>query len=440
MDPFDPHAQTRRTRLRHDGPNGTPTPEDELDALAELFLGDVSDASESPSEEIRRRPRGRRDVFPVEGLVLGHLPVFAAAWPAQYARHKAAVLGRPVTVLRVSTGSLIVELVGPNDPPIVPMPDVRDAIRAAVGRSAACLIRVEESGEDDLASVPMLDSLVLLTGADDAAVVACYRKLKSIAAGAEARDAEPPDIRVAIMGAARDRAEITHERIARAAREFLRAELLEPAVLERIASSHARTVFHGPCEHSLEELREMVAGSASEARSVVDPKLPISAAAAPKRAPKPIEACPETAATGDAPAEAFVGTETAAPAGGSCPLAALAGGLRPIESRCPVAAGVRLATDGAGRLHLIAARLKGHAELSTPDPLRGLLRGRSWARLNHAILAKAEPVLASGERAPVLHVVTDDAREARALASTPIRVHLAAPATAAALGLVAVSL
>lgn len=422
-----------RDAVRNGRPRLTAPPDDELDALAELFLGPEHDerppeaGNESPARAASM-PAGRA---PLEGLVIGHLPVLAGAWPTQYARERSEQLGGPVALVRLASGTLTIELVGWTGGAEAESASWREAAARAVNAASLVLVRVDEPDEAELVSLP-LGSLRLLSGADDAAIVACYRKLKGIAVAAEREGAGPPRVALAVMGASRERALAAHERIARAARAFLEAELPEPLVVERVGPTRSVLLFRGGAEVSLAELvgglREaettMPAMSAAEAPA----PLPASLIGRHLRQPEPaapIAGEPEIAARATSDDDR---------------LSTLAGGLAALESRCPLAERVELAVDGDGRLHLVAGLLSGHTALSSRRALRDLLGCAAWATQNRALLERAEPAIRAGGGAPSLHLVTDRPGVARALLGTAVRVHLAAPARARALGLVAISL
>ena len=394
--------------------------DDELDALADLFLGPEPSRERDPDPLTPARPR-------IEAVVLGHLPISAAAWPGQYAHRRAEQLASPVAVVRLTTGSLAVDILGSAGPdqPVGGERDALDFIRAVAD---TIILRVDEPSEDQLAILPGLDALCLLTGADDAAIVACYRKLKHLAAAA---DASPlPGIHLAIMGADDHKGALAHERIARAARAFLEADLLAPVVIDRIGPTGATAVYHSPTDLSLVALASLLAQPRSP-RARPAPARPESTQrpSAP-RTPEPVarEALPVSPARPDT---------RPTPADRLCSLIA---GLAPIDSRCPLAERLELASDRAGRLHLVAAALTSQPDLASPDPLGELLLAAAWAKTNGAILAKAEPALTPGAGDATLHLVTDDPCLATRLLGAPLRIHLAMPGVPTAFGLVAAPL
>eukprot|EP01026_Neomeris_dumetosa_P074902 TRINITY_DN78449_c0_g1_i2.p3 TRINITY_DN78449_c0_g1~~TRINITY_DN78449_c0_g1_i2.p3 ORF type:complete len:133 (-),score=23.11 TRINITY_DN78449_c0_g1_i2:46-444(-) len=76
-------GQKPRLTLTHGA--GSKHAEEEFDALADLFLGD-DEGSTTLTQATRRSPEEARppavnlEAPPIEGLILGHLPVSASSW------------------------------------------------------------------------------------------------------------------------------------------------------------------------------------------------------------------------------------------------------------------------------------------------------------------------------------------------------------------------
>lgn len=451
------HPQSHHTPVSNgDHPLGTPTlpadnaPNDaDFDALAELFLDPPEQHRPDAGAEQSRTPRAAHRL-PVGALILGHLPVMASAWPTQHARMQAESAGLPVVIARLSRGVLTLEAVG-ADPTTPTFGDELDALDWATTHAQSALLRVDESDEPGLASAPGIDRLILLTGADDAAVVACYRKLKNLAADATAQRPLPAT-QLTVVGTGVAKGKLAHQRIARAARAFLDADLLEPVVIDRISPTQSRMLFNGPTTHTLGTLIEALRSGRCRADSE-----PVPAAETPPPQPIPQPPPPPTAHSTKSPAApaldarpsshprpatiAFADEPAPAQVPGTGPLTSLVPGLLPLETTCPAAPEVAFAYDATGSLHLLAGSLVRLPECSTDTPIRSLLRANAWARAHATILARVEPRLAqSAATNAEMHLVTDRAQEARAVMDTPIHVHLAAPASPACQGLVTVSL
>ena len=106
-------------------------------------------------------------------------------------------------------------------------------------------------------------------------------------------------------------------------------------------------------------------------------------------------------------------------------MSSLIPGLTPLESRCPKAGRVELATDEQGRLHLVA-----RSGADPTQPVDALIAASAWAREHLALLLRAEPTLAppspdpEADSSPVLHLVTTEPKLIRPLLDADVRVHL----------------
>jgi len=420
-------------------------PDEAYDALAELFLG-VEDQGAAQAVE---------PASGVEALVLGHLPVFASAWVTQYARERSRELRAPVALLRVYAGHTSVELIGdvPTNRPA--HDELYSALEEAGRRAGAWLVRVDETSEPELVSGEGIGRVTLLAGADEAAVVAAYRTIKTLL-GPEGDG----DVGVAILGAGRERAEAAGEKIRRAAEAFLSRHVDVRLCASKVTPSPARTLYRGRAHESVSDLVGLVAGVL--ARSAPTRSVPERGPEPnPEQAHKPIE--PETVGEersrpvvvdlleleGGTPLHVDDGVEeedkvfgqagpraTSAmlrdgpvPGERTVPGAASAVvcfelgtlseqvGLEAIGAVCPYAVGVELARDGHGRLHLVARANEGRERA-----VEQLTTAAGWARDHAGLLRMAVGGLEP--QRPELHLVTDDAGAARRLIDAGVRVHL----------------
>src|SRR5690606_9281969 len=126
--PSTPFAQTNGTHrhFRAADENGryarADSPEDVSDELAALFLGGLDDHAgpprEVPSTQAELKPVGGSRKPPPSLLVLGNLPVVAAAWAGQYARDRQSAMGRPLGLLSLGEEAARLEVFGAaNDRP-----------------------------------------------------------------------------------------------------------------------------------------------------------------------------------------------------------------------------------------------------------------------------------------------------------------------------------
>ena len=146
--------------------------EESIDALAELFLGEALKHDERATPVVGRiggDAPAPETAAPVEAIVLGQLPVLASAWAVQYARMQSERLGRPVCLARLTEQTATVEIVG-DARAGGPARDLPDALARASARAQAWVV-LTELDPGDVAKLPGVRAVTVLTGADDAAVV-----------------------------------------------------------------------------------------------------------------------------------------------------------------------------------------------------------------------------------------------------------------------------
>lgn len=402
----------------------------ECDALADLFMAGTGavplvDPTPAPVASSRLGPVAHRPSprpepppasctsapAPIEAMVLGHLPVLASAWAPQYARVLAATTAGPVGLVRFRSGTVTVEVHGtPPREEAAGEPTVDAAIARAAASASRWLISVDATGEPALADMlraGRVQTLTLLTGADEAASVACYRTMKSLLGGAGS-EPEIADVRIAVMGAAEARARETGDRLARAAEAFLGFTPMVLPCAARIEPAPSVVLFRGQSEATLADALEIIGRTrppAAPAPTASAPVLPgeVVVPAAPGTATRP----PASAQTKTGPGAA----------GGA--LASLVPDLRPLGVVCPYAREVEFACRAdTGRLQVLAWDSSDGA-----PPVAALAAASAWAVLNAELIGAACPGVSLGE-APVQRVFTRDARRVRGLLDSPVRVHL----------------
>lgn len=416
--------QVKRPSQRPPGPTDTPldgpAPAD-YDALADLFLSDATIRSSelrAPGNGLRiaheegdagstaphERPARR-----VEGLILGHLPVLAAPWVTQYAKHIAETTRERVALFRVQAGQVSIDIIHPRASQAAPQSrvgavspdagagDLNGAIATAAREATTWLVRVDDHDEPDMLRTPGLSGLTLLTGADEAAVVASYRTIKRLAQVLEEDRGESPALRLAVMGADEPAAAEATAKLQKAAQTFLGREVEVAAAVSKIGGCSTTNLYRAPLRLPLAQLLQKLSSEQHHA-SVAEPK-PIDAVEV-AQPPKPQS-----------------GQSQAVKASGVL----LPVGLTPLRAHCPYARSVRLAVDAAGSLHLI-----GNAHAGSVDAVSELITAAAWAHdhaellsaLSHGLLAREDAV------GPTLHVTTQEPRLVRGLLDTAIRVHL----------------
>lgn len=434
-----------------------PARPDPFDALADLFLGPAPRAEATspaplrlvghapievpavrPDPQPRPVPRepdpelepGART--PIEGLVLGHLPVFASAWATQYAKHVAQSTNATVAMLRFAGGRVMLDLYsgGPVPHP-EPSSDLREAIARALALAPRWIVRLPEAAEPELAEGD-IEAVTLLTGADEAAVVASYRTLKSLAGPyADGARPNPPAWRLAVMGADTAKADEAGQKVRRAVEAFLGSELELSPCIARIGSLRSTLLFEGAAPLSWRDVVRLIrttppapsnapptpptpppsSGPGNARPALVPASAPTAAVIRePKPEPRPLGG-PRPQARSAEPMPTPVPTPIT-PAPGWLP------GLRPSQARCPFAPGIELASDPEGRLHLVARG-------DDAGSLKDLVAAAAWASEHAPLLAMADPSITDATD-PALHVLTTTPAQHRRLLDTRIRVHAVA--------------
>lgn len=397
---------------------------DPFDSLADLFLGDEVQLPAAPPAAIQTR-----------GLIVGHLPVLASAWIAQHARDLAADLQGPVAVVNRAAGRVTIDLHG-QPQRIQPADTLDDAIAEAMHLGVrAWLIRADAVTELSLADASQLSGLSILTGHDEAALVAAYRALKGLTSNPDEIDPDVPEIHVAVMGANDAQGRPAAEKLRRAAESFLQTGLASVSITEKIGTGSAARLFDGDSELSIDDLLDHLPAEHEPVSANQQPashlRLSHGDPAAGDHASRigPVDTITET--TAPAPIAAVrpqsepAMPTTHTPSSTPDTLAPLLG-LATLEPRCPYADEVELATDTEGRAHLII-----HAEGAThtlAGALESLEIARAWLAAHLTLLAAAtnNAVRATPPLDPACHLVVDHAAGARRLLDGPTRLYVLA--------------
>ncbi len=350
----------------------------------------------------------------IEGLVLGHLPIFASAWATQYAKHVAQVSNKPVAFLRFTGDRASLDLYLPgtrHEPPVTRSTSLEQAVSVAIAHASRWIVRLPDACEPELVDAP-IDVLTLLTGADEAAVVACYRTLKSLSSGSpdasRNENGESLGWRVAIMGADPIKADDAGNKVRRAAEAFLDASLEISPCIARIGAFKSSLLFEGTAALAWRDALDLIRSTPRH-----DPEPPPRPTHSPDTPPPRVEIRP--IATEPARVESRPVPQPPRPV--SRAVCGVIPGLRLSRVRCPTCPAIEFATDEQGRLHLIA-----HA--GTADPVASLVAASGWASQHTALLTLADPAFRDVAE-PVLHYVSIEPASDRRLLDTPIRIHAA---------------
>lgn len=368
--------------------------EDEYAALADLFLsgGESDETSEAATVDA--------DVNPIEALIVGHLPVMGSAWVRQHARQTSQELARPVALLRISAGHATLDIFGDAQEieDAIPAADLDAGIRTAARLCPHWMVRTDAIAEPSLARTEAIGELTLLTGADEAAIVSAYRAIKSIISQPEGDPTDAEDLlSVVIMGADADQAADARLRIRRAGEAFLGRTLDVRPGPEQIHPGASTTVFRGETAVTLERALELAASPdltpPTDPAPKPDRKRISSPAAetapAPARAPTPepkpsVHIRRQSNSKARAPHAFVPSAPSGAPGNPPRDIADSHPGLEPLADACPIAPSVRLATDAAGTVYLIAEATEPEHVGRVATDLQSAI---AWYRAHAALLA-----------------------------------------------------
>ena len=398
---------------------------DAFGSLAALFTS--GPGADGASRDAARTP----SVGEVTVVLVGNLPVMAGPWMSQFADEVARGAG-PTALVRFERDELTLELMradGRQLPPAGPGALARWLPRAASGiRRWVLCVPAETAPEEVLAAG---HGIVLLTGADEAALTGAYLRLKYLADQGINGGAPVSRVGLVVVGAAPEQAAAAAHRIAEAARSFLGVEVEALPPMQRIGrvDSSARAAY--PTSDSPDLVgfaRELERARAEGASRFDAPVLSIEPSIEPKPVVAPVSASAPSAPVAEvvppsfevsaapAPAPARAAAPRATPAYAALPVAQLPErlvpllrGLRSLGIACPVAPEVELALDDERRMHIV-----GRA-----DQLARVRIAHTWATMHRELLGMAFPELKGGFEVRE-RILLGDAREAITLHGTGV--------------------
>ncbi|MEM7683004.1 MAG: hypothetical protein AAF288_13710 [Planctomycetota bacterium] len=191
----------------------------------------------------------------VHAVMLGNLPGVSGPWLTQFAQAMAEQLG-PVAVIYADRASAEIEVIEPmrrGGPahPAVRLPPTSPHAFEALGAlltpgpsavSAVVLSVGSELDDDECELLATAHRCTLLTGADDAAIVAGYARLKRLTEGQAKQALGDTPLGVAIMGSAGDSAQAAADKLAATSASFLETPLDPLGCLPRLEPARARRV------------------------------------------------------------------------------------------------------------------------------------------------------------------------------------------------------
>ena len=437
--------------------------EGEYDALADLFLGESelapepfsntgTDAVDTPPSSnitkgpppapMRFRPQSDEAMLPdqpvevmarigqpdrdaacapcIEAVLLGHLPVRASLWVRQYACSTARRRDEIVALIRAAAGSTSVDLIsGSKTIESSECSSLHDALQQVNTVADRVILRVDETTEPELLDRAEIDEITILTGADEAAVVASYRLIKTLTSVWDADEmTSTPHIRLAVMGATGQQVADASAKLSRAVDAFLDRPIEIIDAAGRIDATGTTNIFRDTVAHQaasiLDELLDVGSGSPSlvgrietlESTNAAEPECAVEQ-------PAVLPAAELTAAT-----QSKIAKDE---------LASLIKGLTKLETRCPFALDVDLCIDAMGLLHLVTGD-------EHDSPMARLETVRAWVRDHLPLILRAEPELAfpsAADRSAEIgmHLITNDPHTLRSLIDSSVRMYALAEVT-----------
>ena len=393
------------------------------------------------------------DAVTAEAVLLGNLPSLAGPWLTQYAQALADQDGA-VAVLHVDEDAVDLELVEPAGvrsaerggsvrvPPrgrggapaadTAGLVETLDRLVTAAGRGASPVrtVLVHLPGEGGAAErLHDFEHWTLLSGADDAAVVAGYRLLKRLLEA----DERAARAKVGLMVVGSDEAAGRHaaRRLRSAAAHFLQTPLELIGYQQKMVPARCRTLGRFPADDD-------TWGRLTRWLAALEPRAHDEPPAVPPRGLPPldrpvhvqlhderfdsesdpdattqaeddaIEVGFESQPVGDGEVDLLALLDTSRSTGASIP-----GGIA-LEARCPSQPDTQLALDAAGRLHLLFRHDSSMGDPPTPrEAIVELVAVRDWARQHRQLLQLTERGRRFDPDAdPTLHLFTDRAEHA----------------------------
>lgn len=364
----------------------------------------------------------------VEVVVLGHLPVRATLWARQYACASAKERGEVVALVRAASGTTAIDLItGAEAISMGGSSSLELALETLHTTADRVILRVDERHEPDLLDRPEVETITVLTGADETAIVASYRLVKTIDAALRERyeDAEDgPRVRIAVMGAPEAQAIDAKSKLETAVESFIARPVEIVIGSGRIDATGTTNIFRDTRAHAAGRLIDRLVEMAHREESN---EYDGTVAQVQTR---PMQADALRGRVIDAPQQAVKEPtrENSSEIKDTSPglrdgLCALIEGIRPVETRCPKAPGVEMGIDDDGRLHLLVC------DADCDAALERLYTAQNWSRDHLALLLRAEPGLRfpsseqGQESDAVMHLISQAPAALRNIYDTPVRMY-----------------
>jgi hypothetical protein len=398
----------------------------------------------------------------IEGVLLGHLPVFAAGWVTQFAKRLSDERQEPVTLIRTQGGRVEIDLIGSQGPALdsAKPTTVSAAFASAARTSGTWILRVDEPNETTLATLDSIDRLTILTGADDVALAATYRTLKFVVTKMRSAsldlDSKPlgERLRVMVMGATDEKAAEAQDKLQGMMAAFLDTPIEIAVGPQRVSPTLMSSLFRDAAQHDVPQLVALIRNlprDAAPPSSRIGPNrtLPTPPAIEPpiiqtarlgRIEPRAVDSAEgrhpggepvrmngsgRTAAPSPAVEQETTRVVPAPPQTTDLELVHHVPGLHKLPVSCPYIPEAEIAADSQGRLHLLA---RTGADRSPGDVVSRLISAAGWLADHLPLIRLALPQTRLCESADdtSLHLFTDQPKAVRRLLDGGVKVHLLA--------------
>ncbi len=363
----------------------------------------------------------------VEVVLLGHLPVRATLWVRQYACAVARETGETVALIRAASGSTAVDLISGSKPiETKEAVSIAHALEKAAHLADRVILRVDEAAEPELLERSEIDRVTILTGADETAVVASYRLIKTMTASWDWTDDNSPMLRMAVMGGTAEQSSDARAKLTRAVESFLDHPIEIVISAGRIDATGTMNLFRDdvahPASHILDALFDCDAEEvAAEVLSPIDMlREDIDALETLEALTKQVRSNPVERAV--CQERKPMPSEREVCQAGVHTLSGLIAGLSALETRCPSAPGVELAVDEHGRIHMVT-------DDSRIGALSRLMNASAWVHDHLQLLLRVEDSLVMpsvdprADSEPTMHLLAEEPRALMAVYPTSVRVY-----------------
>ncbi len=393
---------------------------DQYAALTALF---TTDSASAPTLAIESNLEPEIVVVPsprIECLIPGHLPVRAHAWFLPCARSLVGP-GLPGVLARIDDDLVQLNSFGLEREELEAFQSLPELARAC----GQWLILPGSHFEPSAACSLDADRITILTGADQAALVAAYQMIKSIVAGAMT-DPAKLDLGLFIAGSPEGMAAETASRLADTALDQLGCTVAYRGSIQRIeleedcSTGMKLPLSEGGICTFVSDVRSALASvkpTRNEGGPVAKtlPRPPGMSWTPPQAEPGPVEFTP--AKLMPSPSMPKQSTQVPSSAEASCDRGSFAShveGLTLLPIRCPACDQIELAVDEAGRVHC----------LGPIEELRSLLVAEGWVMSQGTLLEAACPDHVVTVSPPALHGFTSDPMEVSDLHGTTLQLRL----------------